>query len=44
MRRGPTLWPEQMQPMADLNLECSFDISFFGDDDHSQRAIREMLA
>lgn len=29
---GPTLWPEQMQRMADLNLECSFDIYFFPDD------------
>ena len=30
---GPTLWPEQMRALADLNLECSFDIYFFGDDD-----------
>ena len=26
---GPTLWPEQMKIMADLNLECAFDISFY---------------
>lgn len=26
---GPTLWPEQMQGLADLNLECGFDVSFF---------------
>lgn len=30
---GPTLWPEQMARMAQLNLECSFDISFFGEDE-----------
>jgi hypothetical protein len=29
---GPTLWPSQMRRLADLNLECGFDISFFGDD------------
>lgn len=23
---GPTLWPEQMRGLADLNLECSFDV------------------
>ncbi|WP_437589256.1 DUF4279 domain-containing protein [Sorangium sp. So ce1000] len=30
---GPTLWPEQMKALADLNLECSFDIYFLPDDD-----------
>ena len=30
---GPTLWPEQMEKMAALNLECSFDIYFFGEED-----------
>lgn len=30
---GPTLWPEQMACMAALNLECSFDISFYGPDE-----------
>jgi len=30
---GPTLWPEQMRRLADLNLECSFDVSFYDDDD-----------
>jgi hypothetical protein len=30
---GPTLWPEQMGTLADLNLECSFDISFFGNEE-----------
>lgn len=30
---GPTLWPEQMRGLAELGLECSFDISFFGEDD-----------
>lgn len=29
---GPTLWPEQMKIMADLNLECAFNISFFDDE------------
>lgn len=33
---GPTLWPEQMGRLAALNLECTFDISFFGDDEDSQ--------
>jgi hypothetical protein len=27
---GPTLWPPQMRRLAELNLECSFDIYFFG--------------
>jgi len=30
---GPTLWPEQMQRIANLNLELGFDIYFFGDDE-----------
>lgn len=30
---GPTLWPEQMKRLADLEIECQFDIYFFGDDD-----------
>jgi hypothetical protein len=25
---GPTLWPEQMELLAKLNLECTFDIYF----------------
>lgn len=29
---GPTLWPEQMKSLSELNLECSFDIQFHGDD------------
>jgi Domain of unknown function (DUF4279) len=29
---GPTLWPEQMKRMAEMNLECAFDIYFFGDE------------
>ena len=28
---GPTLWPEQMRGLADMNLECSFDFSFYGE-------------
>ena len=27
-----TLWPEQMEKMAQLNLECDFGISYYGDD------------
>ncbi len=30
---GPTLWPEQMQRMAALNLECGFDVAFFGEEE-----------
>ena len=30
---GPTLWPEQMRQLADLNLECSFEIQFHPDED-----------
>jgi len=30
---GPALWPQQMRLLADLNLECGFDFSFFGDDE-----------
>lgn len=30
---GPTLWPEQMRAIAELDLECSFDIGFFGQQD-----------
>jgi len=30
---GPTLWPEQMLQLAELNLECSFDIYFLPDDE-----------
>jgi hypothetical protein len=30
---GPALWPEQMGRLADLELECGFEISFYGDDD-----------
>lgn len=29
---GPTLWPEQMRALADLNLECSFDFADYSDD------------
>ena len=29
---GPTLWPEQMRAMADLDLECSFYIEFYGEE------------
>lgn len=29
---GPTLWPEHMRRIAALDLECGFDIAFFGDE------------
>ncbi|MBF0548383.1 MAG: DUF4279 domain-containing protein [Candidatus Riflebacteria bacterium] len=32
---GPTLWPEQMQTLAELNLELVFDISFYGESEES---------
>ncbi len=35
---GPTLWPEQMQQLADLNLECSFDVQFYPSDDEEDAA------
>jgi len=28
---GPVVWPEQMEIMARLNLEWSFEVMFFGD-------------
>jgi hypothetical protein len=28
---GPVLWPEQMQGLAMLNLECAFDFQYYGD-------------
>jgi hypothetical protein len=30
---GPTLWPKQMSRLSDLNVECSFDVGFYGDDE-----------
>jgi len=30
---GPTLWPEQMKILSDLELECSIDFSYFGDEE-----------
>ena len=30
---GPTIWPEQMQGLTDLNLELTFDIGFAGSDE-----------
>ncbi|WP_394833962.1 DUF4279 domain-containing protein [Pendulispora rubella] len=29
---GPTLWPEQMLALANLDLECAFDIYFVDED------------
>jgi uncharacterized protein DUF4279 len=36
---GPTLWPEQMRRIADLDIECGFDISFFGEDEEPRLTI-----
>ena len=33
---GPTIWPEQMAALARLNLELSFDIYFFPDEDDDE--------
>ena len=30
---GPTLWPEQMEALAGLNLECTFDVYFLPEKD-----------
>ena len=27
---GPSLWPEQMRALADLNLECAIDFAYHG--------------
>lgn len=29
---GPTLWPEQMRALADLNLECTIDFADYSDE------------
>ncbi len=29
---GPVVWPEQMRRLATLNLECGFEVAFFGDE------------
>lgn len=34
---GPTLWPEQMQQLVELNLECSFDVQFYPDGEGEDR-------
>ena len=28
---GPTLWPRHMRALADLNLECAFQLAFYDD-------------
>jgi hypothetical protein len=30
---GPILWPAQMNGLAELNIECAFEIGFYGDED-----------
>jgi hypothetical protein len=34
---GPVLWPEQMQKLAALNLECAFDFQYYGDKELERR-------
>jgi hypothetical protein len=38
---GPTLWPEQMQALAALNLECGFDFAYYGaeESDESDQSV-----
>jgi hypothetical protein len=38
---GPSLWPEQMRMLADLNLECSIDFAQY--DDEGETAKISML-
>jgi hypothetical protein len=33
---GPTLWPEQVRALADLNLECSFAFADYSDTDDAK--------
>ena len=33
---GPTLWPEQMSLLAELNLECGFEVAFYEDEIQSK--------
>jgi hypothetical protein len=35
---GPTVWPEQMSALAELGLELSFDVSFYGPDEDAADA------
>ena len=32
-RADPSLWPAQMRALAELNLECSFDFTYFDSKD-----------
>jgi len=42
---GPTLWPEHMRALGELDLECGFDISFFeGDEDPHYTISKETAA
>ena len=35
---GPTLWPEQMQALANLNLELSFEFAYYGPEEFTESA------
>jgi hypothetical protein len=39
---GPTLWPEQMRFLADLNLECAFEFADYGDDDQTSETTADI--
>jgi hypothetical protein len=32
---GPSLWPEQMKLLSDLNLECAIDFADYSDPEHT---------
>lgn len=36
---GPVLWPEQMAALVELNLECGFDIGFYGEIEFEEKPI-----
>lgn len=33
---GPTIWPEQMEKMAKLNLECAFSFADYSEDNNKE--------
>jgi hypothetical protein len=40
---GPTLWPEQMRGMAELNLECSFSFADYSQDNVEDQQPRSSI-
>jgi Domain of unknown function (DUF4279) len=41
---GPTLWPQHMRAIADLDLELGFEIGFYGDEDEPGDATGDIPA